>query len=127
MKSILSHFIGDYFTQSSWEASEKTSNWLPAAVHATKYTLCFVPLTRDVKKLALIGGTHYIVDRYRLAKYVGWAKNQVAPKKWRYELDEDAWNNSGYDENTPPWLSTWLMIITDNVMHMVINEIILEI
>ena len=126
MKSLIAHLFGDYVLQTSWEANEKTNSAVPAAVHAAKYAACFVPLTRDWKKLALIGGTHYLIDRYRLAKYVAWAKNQAAPAAYRYPLDADAWNNGGYSTDTPVWLSTWLMIAADNAIHMLINEIVLE-
>lgn len=122
MKQILAHLVGDYVLQNHWEATEKTNNWLPAITHATKYTAAFVPLTRSVKALAVIGGTHLVLDRFRLAKNIAWFKNQVGvPERHRYSWEEGQ-ANAGYPEGTPPWLSTWLMIITDNTIHMTINE-----
>lgn len=126
MKQVLAHMLGDYVFQNHWEATTKTTANLPAATHAIKYTACFLPLTRSVKALAVIGGTHYVLDRYRLAKQVSWAKNQIGvPASSRYSWAEGK-ANAGYPDNTPPWLSTWLMIITDNTIHMVINSLALE-
>lgn len=37
---------------------------------------------------------------------------------------ELAWANckaTGYPSEVPPWLSVWLLIIADNVMHVLIN------
>jgi hypothetical protein len=83
-------------------------------------------VTRNPKALAIIGGTHFILDRFRLAKQISWFKNQVAvPKSSRYTWSEGA-QNAGYSKDVPPWLSTWLMIITDNTIHMAINHMAIE-
>jgi hypothetical protein len=66
-------------------AQQKTKSALPAAAHAFVYTLCYLPLLALVAPskvafaLLVIGGTHYIIDRYRLARYVCWGKNFLAP------------------------------------------------
>lgn len=120
MKQLLCHLFGDYILQSDWEANEKTKRALPAAIHATKYAVAFTPATRNVKALVTIGATHYVIDRYRLAKHVSWAKNQCAPVSHRYTWEEGK-QNGGYSNATPPWMSTWLMIISDNAIHMAIN------
>jgi hypothetical protein len=101
-------------------ASEKTSHWLPAALHAATYTLCFLPLTRDPRRLAVIGGTHYLIDRYRLARHLIWAKNQLAPKDQR-----PAHTPTGFAADKPEWLAFWLMIIFDNSVHLVLNRLAL--
>lgn len=126
MKELLAHLTGDYVIQNSWEANEKVNSNLPALSHAAKYTACFLPLTRNPKALAIIGGTHYILDRYRLAKQVAWAKNQIGvPQEYRYSWEEGK-TNAGYSKNTPVWLSIWLMIIADNTIHMTINYLTLK-
>lgn len=124
-KQLLAHVVGDYILQTDYEAQEKTKRWLPAAMHATKYTAAFLPLTRNKKALVTIGATHLILDRYRLAKQLCWAKNQLAPKAYRYPWSEGKLNG-GYSQNTPPYMSTWLMIIADNAVHMMINHYALE-
>ena len=72
---ILAHLIGDYVLQSHWMAQEKTKQSFAAAVHATTYTLPFLFLTQSVAALAFILWTHFLIDRFRLARYVVWAKN----------------------------------------------------
>lgn len=133
---LLSHAFGDYIVQSSWMANEKTSRSLPAAAHAVSYAACFLPITRSVRALAVIGGTHFVIDRWRLAKYICYAKNQAAPKRDTYPWSHA--DGTGYHTvnmppyihdqtgcqatGTPPWLSTWLLIIIDNTAHVCINR-----
>lgn len=117
MHELLAHLFGDYVVQSDWMASEKIKKHGPAAVHAATYTACFLPITRNWKALAVIGSTHFVIDRWRLAKHVCWAKNQVAPKEWR------PWHTpTGYSTDKPNWMSVWLLIICDNTMHITINN-----
>lgn len=121
MKPLLAHLWGDYVIQSDWIATSKTIRSVPALVHAASYTACFLPLTRSWKALAVIGGTHYFIDRYRLAKHVTWAKNQIAPAGAR-----PGHTVTGYAETKPNWLTFWLLIIADNTIHLTINQIALE-
>lgn len=118
----LSHLFGDYVVQSSWMATEKTSQNLPAAAHALTYTLCFLPVTRNPKALAVIGGTHFVIDRWRLARHAAWAKNQLAPKKFRYPFSRVGTGYPTEQDVTQPWLTFWLMIVADNTMHLAINH-----
>lgn len=118
MRALLAHLVGDYLLQTQYEAVEKTNSWLPAFTHAAKYTAAFVPLTRNPKALALIGGTHMVLDHYRLAKHVNWARNQLAPKAYRAVGLE----NMGSPKEVPQGLAMALMFISDNTIHMLINE-----
>ncbi len=118
VKRLLAHLVGDYILQTHYEAVAKTNSWLPAATHAAKYTAAFLPVTRSPKALAVIGGTHMIIDRFRLTKRISWAVNQLAPVEYRStKLD-----NCGYPKSTPQGLAIALMIIVDNTTHMLINE-----
>lgn len=78
---LLAHLVGDYLFQSDWMATEKLKRWWPAAAHGITYTLPYVLVTRNPWALLIIGGTHIVIDRYRLAKYVVWLKNQVGAKR----------------------------------------------
>ena len=132
---LVLHAIGDYVIQSDWMARNKTSRWVPAVFHAITYSMPFLLLTRHVAALLVIFGTHAVIDHYRLARYVVWAKNWIAPRWFEDALhtNEDGSRNrlrnypwseckaTGYPSETPPFLSVWLMIIVDNVMHVVIN------
>jgi len=75
-------------------------------------------------------------DRYRLARYVVWAKNFIAPKgyvpdrwngqeqksyprrNWDWQSCKDT---GGYAPNTPAFMWVWLMIAADNTLHLAIN------
>lgn len=116
---VLAHLVGDYVIQSHWMATEKTKHWLPAIVHGVTYTLPYALITQSPLALVVIGGTHIIIDRFRLARHVAWLKNQLGPKRSRPRW-ADA-RATGYPSETPAWLAVWLMIITDNTIHLLIN------
>lgn len=121
IKLALAHLAGDYLLQSHWMAVGKVGGIKPALAHGLVYGLCHLPVTRHPGKLLIIGGTHVVIDYFRLAKYVSWAKNQIAPKSSRHPYSDKL--VSGYPEGTPDYLATWLMIATDNTMHLLINAV----
>lgn len=108
---IVAHLVGDYIFQSHWMATEKTKRSFAAAAHAICYTAPFALITQSVAALVIICGTHFLIDRYRLARFVVWAKNGP----W---LPQTA---TGYQDDVPPWLSVWLLIWADNTLHILIN------
>jgi hypothetical protein len=107
---FLFHLIGDYLLQNDWMANQKTKAFLPAAIHASLYSLLFLFITEPSWWMLLIG-SHFLIDRYRLAIY--WIK--LVNWNWKSK-------NFGFDDNKPAWMSVWLMIIIDNVWHLVINS-----
>lgn len=118
---ILAHLIGDYLLQSHWMATQKVTRWWPAFVHGVTYTLPFLFITQSPLALIFIAGTHMVIDRYRLAKHLSFAKNFMAPKSyWPNWKDSKA---TGYPSETPAWMAVWLMIILDNSLHLVLNLI----
>lgn len=123
-KQLLAHLAGDYVVQSDWMAQTKTKGHLPAAAHALSYAACFLPLTRDPRRLAFIAASHFVIDRWRLARHVVYAKNQLAPKGWRYRW-ADA-KKTGYPDSRDAWMTVWLMIIADNTMHGICNALALR-
>ncbi|MFD3955951.1 MULTISPECIES: DUF3307 domain-containing protein [Streptomyces] len=116
---LLAHLAGDYLLQSHWMATEKSKRWWPAWAHALTYGLPFLLITQSPAALAVIVGTHAVIDRYRLARHLVWAKNQIAPRRFRQPWAECS--ATGYPAETPPWLAVWLMIIADNALHLLIN------
>lgn len=114
---IVAHLVGDYLLQSHWMATEKTKRSAAAVIHAVAYGLPFLLLTQSPAALAFIVGTHFLIDRYRLARFVVWAKNG----DWRAPATA-----TGYPEDVPPWLAVWLLIIADNTMHLIMNAIALR-
>jgi hypothetical protein len=122
MEQILAHLVGDYILQTSHMAEHKVRSWPVAILHAVTYTLPFLLLTQSPAALAVIAGTHAVIDRYRLAHYVAMLKNMAGdPRHWR-----DYLTHTGYAATTPAWLSVWLVIITDNTMHLLINYFALK-
>lgn len=121
---LLAHLAGDYLLQSHWMAQNKTVRHAPAAVHAIAYTLPFLALTRDPRRLALIMGSHFVIDRWRLARHVCWAKNNVAPRGFNPPWEECT--ATGYPPDCPDWLAVWLMIAADNSLHGLCNWLALR-
>lgn len=117
--ALVLHAIGDYVLQSDWMANEKTKASAAALAHAVTYTLPFAILTRSVPALLVIFGTHFAIDRWRLARYLCWIKNFVQPGFRNHPWSECS--GTGYHKDRPTWMSVWLMIITDNVMHVLCN------
>jgi len=117
MEQILIHLWGDYITQTDWMAQEKTKRNFAAWCHATVYTIPFMLITQSILALSIIYVTHYFIDRYRLARYVVFAKNWVTNRSLKWT---DC-NATGYHKDTPTWLAFWLLIIADNTMHLTIN------
>jgi hypothetical protein len=114
---LLAHLTGDYLIQSDWMANEKTKRWLPAIVHGVTYTIPFLLFVHSLPALAIICGTHILIDRFRLIKHLIWLKNLLGGSlSW-----EEANENNGYGKHVPIWMSTWLMIIADNTIHLLIN------
>lgn len=118
---LLAHLCGDYVLQSDWMAQEKTKKWWPAIAHALTYGLPFILVTHSIIALAIIVITHAIIDHYRLARYVVWAKNFLAPKSYWHPWEEC--RATGYHQDRPLWMAVWLMIIADNTMHLAINYV----
>lgn len=117
MEQLIAHLLGDYVLQTSHMAENKVQSWPVAALHAFVYSIPFAFLTQSPMALAMIFGSHAIIDRYRLAHYVVMAKNMIGdPKNWRrYQT------NTGFAAETPAFMAVWLVIITDNTMHVIIN------
>lgn len=114
---LVAHAVGDYLLQSEWMVREKGRSHLAALVHVVFYTLPFLFLTQHPVTLAVIAGSHFVIDRWRLARYVIWLKNRPWPgsRPW-HECKA-----TGYPPETPAWMATWLLIIVDNILHILIN------
>ncbi len=143
---LIAHAVGDYVFQSDWMASTKTKSSFPALCHVVTYTLPFLLLTTEWPALLFIAGTHFAIDRWRLARYVIWAKNFLSPPttsgepvandagayasittappvRWHFPWSECS--VTGYHKKKPLWLTLWLMIITDNLLHVLCNGLAL--
>lgn len=116
MEQILLHLIGDYITQTDWMAREKTKRLFAAIAHALVYSVPFLLIASPIA-VFIIYITHLVIDHWRLARYVVFAKNWVTDRSLK-------WANcsaTGYPSSAPAWLSMWLLIIADNTLHLSIN------
>src|SRR6478609_9282332 len=78
---VLAHMIGDYLLQSDYMASQKTTSKKAALAHVLTYSIPFAILcTHNPIALFIIIATHFVIDHWRLARYVCWAKNHLAPR-----------------------------------------------
>lgn len=118
MIQLILHLIGDYVTQSDWMAQNKTKSTWAAFCHATVYSLPFL-LIASWPAWLVIWSTHLIIDRFRLARYVAFAKNWMSPVSSWHRWEDCS--GTGYHKDSPPWLSVWLMIAADNTIHLAIN------
>ena len=137
MVQLLCHLWGDYILQSDWMAQNKTKAFLPAWLHASAYTFCFLFLRPSILAIAVIMVTHFLIDRFRLARYLVWAKNWMGPRGTKGQkvvgsdvvLYDWTWSEcakTGYPPNTSDWMAVWLLIIADNTLHLTINFLALK-
>lgn len=152
MEQLILHLIGDYVTQSDWMANEKTKRFLPAFLHALVYSVPFL-LIGTWAAVVVIFGTHFFIDRYRLARFVCygknvvlglWLKRTVMPVP-HWDADPDGfeaavqdhkqdtaaylWENcatTGYPSERLAWMAVWLLIACDNTLHLGINWLALK-
>lgn len=143
---ILAHLFGDYILQSDWMANEKTKQSFAAACHALSYALPFLFFRPSLAAFAFIVGTHFVIDRWRLARYVVYAKNFLSPRdtmllvqvpstpeasspsglvnRWEIMTWWHPWSEcrgTGYHKDRPAWMTVWLLIIADNALHLLCN------
>lgn len=123
MNELLAHLFGDYILQTHKQAILKRSSFAQAVIHAATYTIPFLALTRKPLPLFIIFGTHALIDHYGLARYVVRLKNSVGD----WENRSAYATPTGYPEDCPAWLKTWLLIVADNTLHLAINHLALSV
>lgn len=89
---------------------------MAAAVHALSYAMPFLLLSMSAPAIAFIVVTHFVIDRWRLARFIVWAKNGC----------QGPITATGYSADTQPWMAVWLLIIADNTLHLICNGIALR-
>lgn len=114
---LVAHAVGDYLLQSDWMARRKGQSHLAALAHVFFYSLPFLFLTQNPLTLAVIAGTHFVIDRWRLARYLIWGWSRIFPggRSWK------ECSKTGHPPDLPDYLAGWLLIIVDQIMHILIN------
>ena len=117
MEQLILHLFGDYVTQTDWIARNKIGSTRVVLIHSTIYSLPFLLLSPSLLAFSVIFVSHWLIDRYRLARFVIYAKNKLNDPGLQWA---DA-SKTGYPKDTPDWLAVWLFIIVDNTMHLMMN------
>ena len=131
MEQLLIHLFADYWLQNDWMALNKKEKWLPAIVHGIVYTLPFILLTKSTLALSVICITHIIIDHTNIVQRL----NQI--KNWDFKEDKcclfvpfEGLGQSFRQHNfkckdgytgRPFAIRIWLIIIQDNILHLIIN------
>ena len=116
MEQLLLHLTGDYLTQSDWMAVNKAKRSWPALCHVMIYSLPFL-LIGSAAAVAVILLTHFVIDRFRLIRYLIWAKNWLAPHYYPWRESSE----TGFHHSLPKGLAMGLMIVADNTLHLACN------
>ena len=127
MEQLLCHLLADYWLQNDWMALNKKKHFWIALVHAIVYTIPFLLLTHSIGALLAICLTHAIIDHTDIVCRL----NQI--KNWDFEKHTlqtgtiqpfglTAFTDffDGYSDR-PPFIRVWLIIIQDNILHLIIN------
>ena len=125
--SFLIHLFSDYWLQNDWMALNKKKHFWIALVHAIVYTIPFLLLTKSILALSVICITHAIIDHTDIVCRF----NQI--KNWDFEKHTLQTGTiqpfglttfidffDGYSDR-PPFIRVWLIIIQDNILHLIIN------
>lgn len=126
---LVCHLIGDYLLQSQWMAEKKTSCFKIALYHALWYTAPFM-LLLDVSWQAatVMIVTHALIDRFRIARYWLIIKNYAFPftlesfgkAKTDFIPPDEV---TGSPKHVPFGLGLAILIIADNLIHILINAL----
>lgn len=144
MEQLLCHLAGDFICQSDYMAMNKSKRTWPCLVHVLSYTACFLFLTMSWKALVVIGGVHFILDRWPIIiRRLIWLKNHQGPGL-KYVPFGPCSITGYYDQNLSvlqyipkigayngyeprlAYVTLWLYIITDNFLHLLTNYLALK-
>lgn len=67
---LAAHAAGDFPLQNNWMATNKFDSKIVRAIHATVYTVAYLPTKRDVRFLGLLWISHFIIDSRRWSNVV---------------------------------------------------------
>jgi hypothetical protein len=145
MEQLLAHIFGDYIFQSDYQALNKSKRSFPCFLHVLIYTSMFLFLTTSWKALLVIGGVHFVLDRWHfIIRRLIWCKNHLGPglsyvpfakcnaTGYYDNLMNEVTNHPSTNEEingyTPRlnYITIWLYIITDNAIHLLTNYLALK-
>jgi hypothetical protein len=127
MEQLLCHLFADYWLQNDSMALNKKKYFWIALVHAIVYTIPFLLLTKSILALSVICITHAIIDHTDIVCGLNQIKNWDFSKHtlktqtvhpFGFPLFTDFFD--GYSDR-PIFIRVWLIIIQDNILHLIIN------
>lgn len=117
MEQLLLHLFGDFIVQNDWMALNKKKNgligFLTCSIHCISYSLPFFLITNWMGVL-LICISHFALDRTYVTEKFLKLRNGVKNT-----------SNFGFKKERPFEITFWLMVITDNVIHLICNYFII--
>lgn len=117
MIQLILHAVGDYLIQNDWMAlNKKKRSWkgeLACQLHCITYSLPFLFIGSWQAVLAIYL-SHYLFDRTNIVAWFLAFRNGVS------NID-----NFGFGEDRPFAITIWLLIITDNIFHIICNYLAL--
>jgi hypothetical protein len=114
---LILHLFGDYILQNDKMAFEKkkktTKGFWYCIWHCLLYTIPFLLITNYIGAF-LIFLSHFLIDRYNIIQYFIKIKNGTKNT-----------NNFGYSESVNKRLACVLFTLHDNIIHLIINYLII--
>lgn len=118
MIQLFLHLLGDFFLQNDWMAVNKSKynklGWLTCSLHCLLYSIPFGLYYHSWPVFLLILLSHFLVDKFSIAKYI----TRFVNWNWKTDL--------GFSEDRPPFLTVWIHIIRDNSIHIAGNYLIIQ-
>ena len=112
MEQLLLHLFGDFVIQFDFLALYKKEfslkGWSLCALHCLIYSLPFLLIT-NLEAVILIFIFHFFIDKTNAVEYYIRVRNNLFNSK----------NKTTYPKNL------WLIIISDNTIHLIINYLII--
>lgn len=112
MIQLIAHLLGDFVFQTDEMAKNKPNfdfyGWWWCLLHCIIYALPFLTITQNFQPIFLIFFSHFIIDKFGIAKH--WC--QIFKVGARFD-----WNN---------WIKIYLIFMVDMAFHLGCNYIILS-
>jgi len=130
MIQLLLHLFGDFIVQNDNVALNKKKNtlkgWLYCIFHCITYSLPFLFIT-NWKAVLGIGLTHFIIDKTNVVAYfLAWRNNVYNPSELKWKYGNYDISNFGFQLQRPFAVTIWLLIITDNTLHLILNYLFIK-
>lgn len=132
-EQFLIHLFSDYWLQNDWMALNKKKHFWIALIHAFIYTLPFLLVTKSLSALFVIFITHAIIDGTNIVNWLNQIKNwnfqdgfQITSSTILGNFVTSPFIRDGFSSTRPDYIRVWLIIIQDNILHLIINYLAIK-